>query len=144
MQPPPLALSLALDVRGLQPDKPQKAHLVADVRALAAGIERERPPMSLVFAIDVSGSMAGPPIEQVILSIDQIIGLLEPRDRVAVVAFSEGASQISSLLPLEGDKKKLISSRVHRLKAEGATNMESGIRLAAAQLPPRAPHERQV
>jgi Ca-activated chloride channel homolog len=107
-------------------------------------VERARPPLSLVLAIDVSGSMKGPPIDHVIQSIDRLLGLLDPTDRVGVVAFSDGASEIAPLAAMEADARRLISTRVHRLVADGATHMESGLRRAAGMMPPRGPHERQV
>src|SRR5262245_65208028 len=93
-----LELSLALDARSLEPDTPSRLHLVAELRAIAAGIEKARPPLSIVFTIDASGSMSGPPIEHVIQSIDRIVALLEPTDRVGVVAFSDGASEMVPLV----------------------------------------------
>jgi Ca-activated chloride channel family protein len=141
---PALELSLSLDARSLEPDTPSRVHLVAELRAIAAGIEQARPPLSIVFTIDASGSMSGPPIEHVIQSIDRIVALLEPTDRVAVVAFSDGASEIVPLVHASAEQRKLISARVHRLAANGATHMESGLRRAAALLPPRELHERQV
>ncbi|UQA62418.1 VWA domain-containing protein [Polyangium aurulentum] len=144
MSAPLIHLSLSLDVRGLLPGVPTRAHLVADIRAAAGGIERERPPLSVVFAVDVSGSMTGPPIEQVAASIDRVVGLLEPHDRVGVAVFSDGASEVVPLVPLDADAKRLISSRVHRLVANGWTNMESGMLRAAKMMPQRGRHERQV
>jgi len=141
---PLLELSLALDVRGVQPGAPTRAHLVAEVRAIAEGIERARPPLSLIFAVDVSGSMAGPPLEQVALSIDRLVALLDPTDRVGVAAFSDNASEVVPLTELTPEAKKLISARVHRLSADGCTHVESGITRAAAMMPPRGLHERQL
>jgi Ca-activated chloride channel family protein len=121
-----------------------RVHLVADVRATAEGVERDRPPLSLIFVLDVSGSMAGPPLEQVVLSVDRMVALLDPTDRVGVVAFSDNATEVVSLQPVTGEAKAKVRSRVHRLHADGHTNLESGVRRAAAMLPKRGQHERQV
>lgn len=139
-----LDLSLALDVRGIEPNRPVRAHLVAEVSARVAGVEISRPPLSVVFCIDASGSMAGPPIEHVIQSIERLVGLLDPADRVGVVAFSDGPSEIAKLQSVDAEAKKGIVARVRRLHAEGGTHMESGLRRAAAMMPARALHERQV
>src|SRR5262249_16052621 len=128
MDSPALALSLALDVQGIEPDRPTRAHLVAEISASAPGVERMRPPLSVVFCIDVSGSMAGPPLEHVVQSIERLVGLLDPEDRVGVVAFSDGASDIAPLEKVDGEAKKRIVGRVRRLSAEGGTHMESGLR----------------
>ncbi|MCC6558013.1 MAG: VWA domain-containing protein [Polyangiaceae bacterium] len=139
-----LSLSLALDRRPLPPGVPTRAHLVIDLRAMAEGIERARPPLSLIFSVDVSGSMAGPPLDQVVASIDRVVSLLEPTDRVGVAAFSDNASEVVPLTPVDADARRLISSRTHRLVADGWTHMESGLLRAAAMMPPRGLHERQV
>jgi Ca-activated chloride channel family protein len=139
-----LGLTLALDERGLHPATKARVHLVAEVSARAPGIERSRPPLSVVLAVDVSGSMVGAPLEQVVLSIDRLVGLLEPTDRVGVVAFSDNAAEIAPLLSADGDARRLIASRARRLFAEGATNIEAGLERAAKLLPPRGEHERQV
>ncbi|MFT3775541.1 MAG: VWA domain-containing protein [Minicystis sp.] len=139
-----LGLSLALDERGIAPGIATRVNLVAEVTALASGVERARPPLSVVLAVDVSGSMAGPPIEQVIQSIDRLIALLEPTDHIGVVAFSDSASEVVRVVPATAQNRRLISARTHRLVAEGGTNIEAGLRRAAAMMPPRGPHERQV
>jgi Ca-activated chloride channel homolog len=144
MQHDTLGLLLALDEQGLHPATKVRVHLVAEVSTLAPGIERERPPLSVVLAIDASGSMVGPPMEHVIESIDRLITLLDPTDRVGVVAFSDNASEITPLAFADAKARRLVSTRVHRLVAEGGTNVEAGLQRAAAMLPPRGQHERQV
>ncbi|MBI2892747.1 MAG: VWA domain-containing protein [Deltaproteobacteria bacterium] len=139
-----VALALALDRSAIVPGAREVVHLVAEIRAQATGIDAQRPPMSLVFVLDVSGSMGGPPIEQVALSVDRIVGLLDPTDRVAVVAFSDSASEVCPLRNVDAETRRILRARVHRLAAGGHTNVEAGLRLAAAVLPPRPLHERQV
>jgi len=121
-----------------------RVHLVADVRATAEGVERQRPPLSLIFVLDVSGSMAGPPLEQVVLSVERMVTLLDPTDKVGVVAFSDNATEVVSLQPVTAETKAKVRARVHRLHADGHTNLESGVRRAAGMLPKRGQHERQV
>lgn len=139
-----LGLSLSLDERGLPPGTATRVNLVAEVTALAEGVERVRPPLSVVLAVDVSGSMAGPPIEQVIQSIDKLLALLDAKDRVGVVAFSDSAGEVAPLVPMSAGNRRLITQRTHRLAAEGGTNVEAGLRRAAALLPPRGAHERHA
>lgn len=139
-----LALTLGLDERGFPPGAATRVHLVAEVTATGAGVERDRPPLSVVLAVDVSGSMAGPPIEQVIQSIDRLLGLLAPTDRVGLVTFSDGAAEVAPLAPADASARRLINARARRLIAEGGTNVEAGLRRAAALFPARAEHERQA
>ncbi|APR85412.1 Hypothetical protein A7982_10761 [Minicystis rosea] len=144
MQDHVLAPSLSLDERGLAPGIVTRVHLVAEITALVGGVERARPPLTIVLAVDISGSMMGPPIEQVIQSIDRLLALLEPSDRVGLVAFSDSAAEVARVAPATPEHRRTISSRTHRLVAEGGTNVEAGLRRAAEMMPKRGPHERQV
>ncbi len=144
MTPHALGLTLALDEQGLHPATQARVHLVAEVSAVAPGIERARPPLSVILAVDTSGSMAGPPLEQVILSIDRLLTLLEPTDRVGVVGFSSNAYEVAPLALADAAARRLVSARVHRLTNDGGTNIDAGLTRAAAMMPPRGVHERQV
>ena len=139
-----LGLTLALDERGLHPATRARAHLVVEVTAVVPGIERARPPLSVVLSVDTSGSMAGPPIEHVIQSIDRILTLLEPTDRIGVVGFSNNAYEVAPLAAADAANRRLVSTRAHRLCADGGTNIEAGLTRAAGMMPPRGVHERQV
>ncbi len=139
-----LSLSLGLDKTRIAAQKKTRLHCVAEIAAMAEGLERQRPPLSLVFVLDVSGSMAGPPLEHVIASVDRMIGLLEPTDKAGVVAFSDNATEVVALQTLSPEAKAQIRSRCHRLAADGHTHLESGLRRAVGMFPPRVPHERQA
>src|SRR4051794_5722848 len=139
-----LGLALALDERGFHPASKARVRLVAEVSARAPGVERSRPPLSVILAVDVSGSMQGPPLEHVVASIDRLVGLLEPGDRIGVVAFSDGASEVSPLLAASAETRRLVTGRVRRLLADGYTTVDAGLSLAATMMPARSPHERQV
>lgn len=139
-----LGVSLGVDRARVPPDTVTRAHFVAEVRATAEGVERDRPPLTLLFVIDASGSMAGPPIEHVAHSIDRMVSLLEPTDRVGVVSFSDNAAEEVAVTAVTPEARAHVRSRVRRLPADGHTNIEAGLRKAAAMLPPRGQHERQV
>ena len=72
-----------------------------------------------------------------IQSIDRILALLEPTDRIGVVGFANNAYEVAPLAAADGAARRLVSSRVHRLCAEGGTNIEAGLTRAAAMMPPR-------
>lgn len=59
------------------------------LRATDAG---PRPPASITFVIDVSGSMSGGRLDSVVEVIGDFLDTLEPRDQVGVVTFSTDAS----------------------------------------------------
>jgi Ca-activated chloride channel homolog len=143
MQSAPLTLELTTDYRRLAPGS-SKLHLVATIAAGAFGVETKRPNLSIVLALDVSGSMSGPPLEQVMRSVERIVDLLGEGDRLGVVAFSESATQVSALTPVTAEARRAIKARVRRLQADGGTNVEAGLSLARSMLPGRGEHERQA
>ena len=88
-----------------------------------------RPPLNLVFLLDVSGSMEPsnklPLLKQAMrLLVDE----LTENDQVAIVVYA-GASGM--VLPrTSGDQKRVILDALDRLRAGGSTNGGAGIQLA--------------
>ncbi len=143
MRRPPLTLELAPDYRRVAPGV-TKLHLVATIAAETLGVEAQRPDLSVVLALDVSGSMSGPPLEQVVRSVERIVDLLGENDRVGVVAFSESATEVAPLAKLSAEARRAVKARVRRLHADGGTNVEAGLKLARSLLPTRGEHERHA
>jgi Ca-activated chloride channel homolog len=86
-----------------------------------------RPPMSLVFLLDVSGSMNAPnrlPLLKQALGL--LVEQLGERDRVAIVVYA-GASGL--VLPPTRDHQAVLAA-LERLEAGGSTNGGQGIELA--------------
>lgn len=119
-------------------------HLVVELVPRGEGIEHLRPPLSVVFALDVSGSMDGPPLEHVQGSVEMLLDLLDPHDMAGVVGFSDDASEIAPLRPLDRTWNGVVKSRVRRLMASGCTNMWAGLMCARDMLGKRREHERQL
>lgn len=127
-----VTLTAEVDVRRAPPGEHSLA-VVFEVRAGAGKpVEEGRPPISAVLAVDVSGSMAGPPLQQVIASVERIVDLLGPGDRLGVVAFSGGAAEVVELGALDASHRRVVRARVARLAAGGGTNVEAGLREAVA------------
>ncbi|MDR0351830.1 MAG: VWA domain-containing protein, partial [Opitutaceae bacterium] len=88
-----------------------------------------RPPVSLVFLLDVSGSMNTP--EKLPLVKDamrMLLDTLRPDDRVAIVTYA-GASGLA-LPSTPASKKRDILAALDALRAQGSTNGALGIQLA--------------
>ncbi len=102
----------------------------ARVVATARGRPLNTRPLDVVLVLDVSGSMAGAPINMLIQSVRCVLNQLSRnRDRVRVVLFS---SQVSTLLPDSGslltdDYFQELDDAVMALRASGGTNMQGGV-----------------
>jgi len=108
----------------------RKGHLLALVglqgRRLPA---RDVPPRSLVFLVDVSGSMDEPrKLPLLKQGLGLLVDQLRPEDRVAIVVYA-GASGLV-LPPTPGDRKAEIRAALEGLQAGGSTAGGAGIQLA--------------
>ncbi|MEZ5670427.1 MAG: von Willebrand factor type A domain-containing protein [Alphaproteobacteria bacterium] len=100
-----------------------------------------RPPLNLVFLVDVSGSME--PSDRLPLLKRGLLDLLEvlrPVDRVSLVAYAGGVDVV--LQPTPGDHQARIAQAIESLRAGGSTNgaggLEAAYDLAAANYDPKA------
>jgi Ca-activated chloride channel family protein len=88
----------------------------------------ERKDASLIFVIDVSGSMdMDNRLGLVKRSLELLVEQLRPEDRVGIVVYGSDARVL--LDPVSGSDKGAILSAIYSLYPEGATNAEAGIRL---------------
>jgi Ca-activated chloride channel family protein len=88
----------------------------------------ERKDASLVFVIDVSGSMdMDNRLGLVKRSLELLVEQLRPTDQVAIVVYGTNARLV--LEPTRGSAKGRILSAIYELTPEGVTNAEAGIRL---------------
>lgn len=122
------------DREAIDPGVESRVFVVCEVTAKGDGVERTRAALDTMLAIDVSGSMQGPPIEHVIASAERLVELFQPGDRVGIVAFSAGATRVCELTPMTDDGKRLLRSRARRLTTEGGTAVEAGLRASHAAL----------
>ncbi|CAL5009797.1 unnamed protein product [Urochloa decumbens] len=98
-------------------------------------------PVDLVTVLDVSGSMAGAKLEHVKRAMGFVIGSLGPRDRLAVVAFSDGARRLLRLTRMSEAGKAAAKRAVESLAGAGSTNVRAGLDEAAAALAAGSRHD---
>lgn len=117
-----------LPVRGLTPkdfqafDGKDQLPISSAVAAQDQGL-----PLTVVVAIDVSGSMQGDPIARAKQAATQFVQSLGPNDQAAIVAFSDS---VIPVVPLTGDRASLTRG-VDSLTAAGNTALYEAVQTAS-------------
>ncbi|HLV41773.1 MAG TPA: VWA domain-containing protein [Brumimicrobium sp.] len=89
-------------------------------------------PVNVVFVIDVSSSMRQfDRLELLKYSLDQLVDMLRPQDKIGLVAYADQARVLLATTP--GDQKEDIVKEVKDLKASGLTAGGAGIKLGYKQ-----------
>ena len=89
----------------------------------------ERPPLNLVFLVDVSGSMSGEDrLPLVIKSLNVLVDSLRPQDRVSMAVYAGSAGAV--LEPTPGYEKLKMRCALQSLHAGGSTAGGQGLALA--------------
>ena len=97
--------------------------------ALQGEMPAARPPLNLVFLIDVSGSMDDPAkLPLLIQSFRLMLGELAPDDQVAIVTYA-GQTGIA-LEPTPASERAAIEAALTDLRAGGSTNGQGGLEAA--------------
>ena len=134
---PAIPLSAPLDAaHGVDPNQPQTVLEVPSAQVIA-GIEqlwREvKKPVDLVVAMDVSGSMGGKKIASARSSLIQFINLLDDRDRLQIILFSDELITLTPLSPL-GEKRDDVLRRVSGIVEGGDTRLYDAVQMAYDEL----------
>jgi Ca-activated chloride channel homolog len=93
-----------------------------------------RPPLNVAVVIDRSGSMRGHPMQYARQAADQLVGELQPGDRLSVVTY---ASDVSVDLPsAEATQASQARMRqaISRISAGGGTNISGGLQKGVEQV----------
>jgi Ca-activated chloride channel family protein len=102
------------------------------------------PGRELVFVVDASGSMMGPPIELAKATMRRFIEGLRPDDAFQVLRFSDEASGMGTeMLSPTAENVEQALAFIDAIEGEGGTSMLEGIR-AALTLPRRRERMRYV
>ncbi|HUS26994.1 MAG TPA: FHA domain-containing protein [Kofleriaceae bacterium] len=113
-----------------------KSTLWASIRIDPKGkaLENDRAPLAVALVLDISGSMAGDPIAHVIAASQIVSTLLDERDKLAIVTFSNHAGVRCGLTTCDADGRKLIGDALRAIQTQGGTNMHAGMEAAAGIL----------
>ena len=79
--------------------------------------------VDLVVVLDRSGSMQGAKLEHARQSLHQLLPKLTDRDRFALFSYSDAVQKHCDLLPVDDFNRGLMQAAVHRISANGATNL---------------------
>jgi len=105
---------------------------LATISTLERGVDSTQQ-ISILLALDVSGSMEGGALDQAKVAAVSFLSTLEPQDRVAVLTFADG---VNLVLPFTTDRAAATAA-IDGLVAEGQTALyqatEDGLRLAAEE-----------
>lgn len=122
-------------------------YLVAEVSATGTVLQdRERVPVNLALAIDVSGSMEGEKLAAARATAAAVADALSEQDRLTIVAFSDQAQLLLDATPMDARGRTKAKHAIARLHTLGSTNLFAGwdlasVRVATAkEAQPRASH----
>lgn len=96
----------------------------------------ERLRREVIFVIDTSGSMGGPPIQQARAALELGVARLGPEDRFNIIRFSHEASALfAAPRPADDAGRRAARRFIAALHASGGTEMRPALELAFAMLP---------
>ncbi|WP_136810373.1 vWA domain-containing protein [Desulfosediminicola flagellatus] len=90
-------------------------------------IDVQQQPVDLVVVLDRSGSMEG---QKIVDARQAVIGLMErlsPRDRMAVITYSNGVERVSPLTYMTNANRQNLAARVRMIRPGGGTNLGAGL-----------------
>ena len=108
------------------------------------GENENRPDMSILFVLDVSSSMAGEPLAQVLEVVDSTVGMLRATDRVGVMTFAKRTEEVIAVREADAEHLRRLRRRVRAIKHRKWTNFEAALNAVPAAMPARRDGERQV
>lgn len=99
-----------------------------------------RLPANVVLLVDVSGSMAGDPISQARIAIQEFVRGLDPGDRVAVISFGSKVTLLQDFT----DNRTLLNQAIAKLLAVGETALYDAVIEGAKKISEAPPGRRTV
>lgn len=88
----------------------------------------KREPISIMAVVDRSGSMTGPPIENVKAALHQMVDELGPKDRLGIVIYGTSSNVHLAPAAVAGNKDAMHAA-IDTIAIDGSTSMEAGLTL---------------
>ena len=87
----------------------------------------QRPPMTLVFTVDKSGSMQGWPLTRVKEAMREAVRHMGAGDQVAVVLYGSTVHTFLPVTEVDGNRQHILAT-IDQIQSHGSTAMEAGLR----------------
>eukprot|EP01004_Peranema_trichophorum_P004063 NODE_300_length_2995_cov_40.630919_g259_i0.p1 GENE.NODE_300_length_2995_cov_40.630919_g259_i0~~NODE_300_length_2995_cov_40.630919_g259_i0.p1 ORF type:complete len:936 (-),score=165.42 NODE_300_length_2995_cov_40.630919_g259_i0:131-2938(-) len=117
--------------------------VLIDLRIGALGdIQSTRPPLSLAFALDRSGSMNGLPFDFAKQSIIQVINSLSAHDKFHLIVYDDSASVIFRNGTINSSEELIKQTK--QIQVGGCTNTEAGLKLAYEMVKDDVSHLKRI
>lgn len=84
-------------------------------------------PVDLVVVLDRSGSMGGRKIQDARRAVIDLMGMLSPADRLAVISYANTVETVSPLIHMDRRNLSRLTHRVADIRAGGGTNLGGGL-----------------
>jgi Ca-activated chloride channel family protein len=133
-----IPLTSPLDAQhGVDPGQPQTVLQIPSAEVIA-GIQdlwqkEAKKPVDLVVVMDISGSMSGDKIAAARNSLMQFVDLLDDRDRLEIILFSDDLVTLTPLSSL-GEKRDEVRRRVSGIVEQGDTRLYGAVMAAYDEL----------
>ena len=130
-----VALQAALSDTNLDAARPNSQRQMAiSVRAIASESLERSVPLNLCLILDHSGSMNGRPLRIVKQAAQKLVDRLNNGDRLSIVAFDHVAKVVVPNCIIEQEDRGQIKRQIDKLRAEGGTSIDEGLRLGIEEL----------
>jgi len=122
-----MKISTTFDYNQVQFDKDNELVLMTSVKAPKINLDKERVPLNLSLALDISGSMSGSKLDMLKATVSKLIQQLNEKDTLSIVSFSDYVEEVVAPCTMTSINKDKASLEVSKLYVKGCTNMSGGL-----------------